>query len=141
MENIFVKNSGDITLQSFDDRPDGLLCIGEELKNIPFSIKRFYFITALDNEQAVRGKHAHRETEQCIFCLRGSFQLELDDGKNKENITMNDPSHGVLLGKLLWHTMSNFSQNCVILVVASDTYKKEDYIRDYSEFKNLTTNN
>lgn len=134
IKSIKVKNSGLIKLQSFNDFPDGNLVIGEVGKNIPFKVKRFYFIDYLFNPQAVRGKHAHKKTEQIIFCINGSFELILDDGLNKQRIIMDDPSVGVLLGAKLWHVMKKFSRDCVILVVASDYYKKSDYIRDYGEF-------
>ncbi|MCX6712809.1 MAG: FdtA/QdtA family cupin domain-containing protein [Candidatus Vogelbacteria bacterium] len=137
MTAIKVNNSGTVVLQSSDDRPDGLLCIGEGSKNIPFEIKRFYFITGLSQAGAVRGKHAHRKISQAIFCLNGSFDLFLDDGKNTQTIQLNDPAQGILLGPLLWHTMTDFSPDCVILVVADSPYLATDYIRDYSEFKSL----
>ena len=122
-------------MQFYDDFPDGNLVIGEALKNIPFSIKRIYFINNLFNKEAVRGFHAHKKLEQVIFCINGSFNLNLDDGKTKQSIKMNSPYYGVRLGATLWHTMSKFSADCVILVVAADYYKKDDYIRDYDEFK------
>lgn len=134
MKKIKVKNSGIVKLQCFNDFPDGNLMIGEAEKSIPFKIKRFYFINNLFNKKSVRGKHAHKKLEQYIFCVNGQFTLSLDDGKNKQNIIMSDPSIGIKLGPLLWHTMSKFTSDCVLLVVASDYYKKDDYIRDYSEF-------
>ncbi len=135
LPKIKVKNSGIINMQFYDDFPDGNLVIGEALKNIPFSIKRIYFINNLFNKEAVRGFHAHKKLEQVIFCINGSFNLNLDDGKTKQSIKMNSPYYGVRLGATLWHTMSKFSADCVILVVAADYYKKDDYIRDYDEFK------
>ena len=137
VSKIRVKNSSLIKLPSFDDFPDGNLVIGESLKDIPFKIKRFYFINNLFNKKAVRGKHAHKETEQIIFCLNGKFTLDLNDGTHKQTIMMSDPNKGVLLGKMLWHTMKSFSSDCIILVVANDYYKKEDYVRNYEEFLQL----
>ena len=134
---IKVKNSDIIKLQFFNDFPDGNLTIGQVGKEIPFAIKRFYYINNLFNNNAVRGKHAHRKTEQYIFCLNGKFRLELDDGKNKQSFTMNNSGWGVQLGKMLWHNMKDFSHDCVILVVANDYYKKEDYVRNYQEFLKL----
>lgn len=131
---IKVKNSGVVKPQFFDDFPDGNLVIGESLKAIPFEIKRLYYINNLFNKKAVRGKHAHKKLEQIIFCINGTFRLCLDDGKTKQNITMDNPYWGVRLGPMLWHTMDKFSKDCVILVVASDYYKESDYIRSYEEF-------
>jgi len=138
---INVKNSGIVQLSYFDDGPDGLLVIAEENKNIPFAIKRVYYISNFKNKiQAVRGKHAHRTLTQVIFCVQGSFNLELDDGVNSQLIHLDNPRKGVILGKMLWHTMKNFSEDCVILVLASDYYNESDYIRDYDEFLCLVSN-
>jgi hypothetical protein len=134
-----VKNSGFIDLKFVKDLPDGNLYIAEGQKQIPFDIKRVYFINNLANPAAVRGKHAHRKLNQAIFCINGSFVLHLDDGENKQKITLNDASRGILLGPLLWHTMASYSYDCVMLVLASDAYKESDYIRDYDEFKTITS--
>lgn len=134
IKKLKVKNSGIIKLHFFNDFPDGNLVIGESDRNIPFKIKRLYFIDYLFNPKAVRGKHAHKKTEQIIFCINGSFDLLLDDGFNKQTVTMDNPHIGVRLGAKLWHVMKRFSRDCVILVVANDYYKKSDYIRDYDEF-------
>lgn len=134
MEEIRVKNSGIITLQVFSDSPDGDLFIAEATKNIPFEIKRTYFINNLANASAIRGKHAHKKLEQVIFCINGSFVLDLDDGDIRQRVRMDDPSCGVILGPELWHTMTEFSPECVILVFASDFFDASDYIRSYDEF-------
>ena len=134
VNKIKVKNSGLIKLKAINDFPDGNLIIGEAQKNIPFRIKRFYVINNFYNKKSVRGKHAHKKLEQVIFCINGSFMLALDDGENKQKILMNNPTIGVILGKLLWETMSHFSKDCVILVIANDYYKEVDYIRNYNDF-------
>ncbi|MDO8503521.1 MAG: FdtA/QdtA family cupin domain-containing protein [bacterium] len=136
-KKIRVRSSGMVTLKYFEDPPDGNLYIGEALRHIPFKVKRFFFVNKLDNPDALRGKHAHKKLEQVIFCINGSFLLQLDDGKRKQKIKMDNPKMGVFLGRLLWNEMSHFSKDCVILVVASDYYKESDYIRDYREFVNL----
>lgn len=129
-----VTKSRIIKLQNFNDFPNGNLVIAESNKNIPFSIKRIYYINDLFNKNNVRGKHAHKKLEQIIFCINGSFTLGLDDGKTKQKILLNDPNYGIYLGSKLWHTMEKFSSNCVILVLANDYYKKNDYLRDYNKF-------
>jgi hypothetical protein len=135
VKKIKVKNSGVVKLQFYNDFPDGNLFICEAKKNIPFEIKRIYFINSLFNKVAIRGKHAHKKLKQVIFCINGSFVLNLDDGKTKQSILMNNPEYGVKLEARLWHTMTKFSPDCVILVLAADYYKESDYIRDYGEFK------
>ena len=132
--NLRVRNSGLLPLKFFKDLPDGNLFIAEAGRQVPFDIKRVYFINTLANPKAVRGKHAHRQLQQAIFCINGAFTLHLDDGHAKQRIVMNDPARGVLLGTMLWHTMSSFSYDCVILVLASDHFDEADYMRDYAEF-------
>ncbi len=129
-----TENSGIVELQAFKDPPDGDLFIGEALKNIPFEIRRLYFINNLGNRDAIRGKHAHKQLEQAIFCINGSFTLYLDDGFNKQKVILDNPSIGILMKPLLWHEMTNFSKDCVILVLANDFYEEVDYIRDYETF-------
>jgi len=133
-KKIKVKNSGIIKLQFVDDFPDGALVIGESRKSVPFDIKRIYYITNLSNPKAIRGKHAHKKLEQYIFCLSGTFRLHLDDGMTKQNLTMDSPYYGIRLGPKLWHIMTKFSRDCVILVLADDYYDENDYIRDYKQF-------
>jgi WxcM-like protein len=129
-----VKGSGLIPLRFIRDLPDGNLFIAEARRAIPFEIKRVYYVNNLANRKAVRGKHAHRLLDQVLVCLTGSFVLRLDDGFTRQRITLNDPSYGIRLGPMLWHTMSSFSDDCGILVLASDWYDEADYIRDHAEF-------
>ena len=131
---MIVKNSGLIELPRITDGIDGTISVAEVEIHIAFQIKRVYYIYDLENSSAVRGKHAHKELEQVIFCLNGSFILTLDDGENQEKILLNRRNIGVYLGKDLWHTMSDFSANCILLVLASDNYKESDYIRNYNDF-------
>ena len=131
---IKVVNSGIIKLQHFGDHPDGVLTIGESNKSVPFDIKRIYYINKLGNQKAVRGKHAHKKLEQIIFCINGSFKLKLDDGRKKQALTLKNPYFGVRIGPMLWHEMTDFSKDCVILVLADDYYKENDYIRNYQDF-------
>jgi len=133
-KEIKVKNSGFVRLQFFNDFPDGNLAIAEKGKSVDFDIKRVYFINNLFNKKARRGFHAHKTLEQIIFCINGYFTLMLDDGKTKQKILMNDPCYGVRLGPKLWHTMTKFSPDCVILVLTADCYKESDYLRDYDQF-------
>jgi hypothetical protein len=129
-----VQRAKFVTLQCFKDLPDGNLYIAESGKQIPFDIKRFYFINSLANSEAIRGQHAHKVLEQVLFCISGSFMLQLDDGTNSQKIRLKDPSCGVWMGPLLWRTMASFSYDCVILVVANRWFDESDYIRDYGSF-------
>ncbi len=139
MENrltqIYVKNSGYVELQRVVDERDGVLCIMNGMQDLPFDIKRVYYITHLENNYSVRGKHAHKTLQQVIFCISGSFVLSLDDGEKQQDVPMWRDNMGVILGPGLWHTMHSFSSGCVLLIAASDYYYEEDYIRDYDQFK------
>lgn len=134
---IRVKHSGRVSLQRIVDDRDGTLCIMNSLKEIPFGISRVYFINNLDSQSSIRGKHAHRQLEQVIFCINGSFTLTLDDGTVQQSIEMKHENEGIILGPMLWHTMHDFSSGCVLLVAASDYYDESDYIRNYDEFLSL----
>ena len=133
---IKVKNSAFIELTKIKDGRDGILCVAEQKKEIPFEIKRVFYIFDLHDNKAIRGKHAHRKTEQAIFCINGSFEIHLDDGENKQKIKLDKPNEGLYLGTMLWNVMTKFSDDCMLLVFASDLYDESDYIRNYEEFKN-----
>lgn len=128
-----VKNSGVVILGTPDKKKGGLF-VAESKKHVPFEIRRVYFINKLSRKSAPRGGHAHKTNTQVIICLNGSFDLQLDDGTNKQTLRLDDPSEGIILGPKLWHTMQNFSNNCTIAVFASHHYDEQDYIRQYSDF-------
>ncbi|OHA02727.1 MAG: hypothetical protein A3J58_02595 [Candidatus Sungbacteria bacterium RIFCSPHIGHO2_02_FULL_52_23] len=133
MVEILVKNSGVVRLKAAGKAETGMLYAAEAEREIPFAIKRVYFMNGMPPD-AVRGNHAHRTLTQIIFAAGGSFTLALDDGATKQTIKMSDPSCGIILGPHLWATMSEFSKDCVILIFADDYYDESEYIRDYAEF-------
>ncbi len=114
-----------------DDR--GSLIALENLKEIPFEIKRIYYIYNTKPEFP-RGAHAHRELEQVLIMMEGSCELVLNDGKNIKNIILNRPDMGIFIGKNMWREMKNFSYGAKLLVLASDFYNEKEYIRNYEEF-------
>jgi dTDP-4-dehydrorhamnose 3,5-epimerase-like enzyme len=131
---IITKNCSLIELLQINDHRDGILNIAEQEKHIPFNIQRVYFINNLHNTSASRGFHAHKQLEQAIFSINGSFSLMTHDGEKQQEIFLDRPEKGIYLGKELWHSMSNFSEDCIILVFASDIFDESDYIRDFKEF-------
>lgn len=133
-KKIIVKNCAHIELKQIVDEKDGVLSIAESTREIPFDIKRIYYIYGLAYPKALRGYHAHKKLEQVIFCINGSFKLMADDGVRKQYFYLSDPNQGIFLGPKLWHTMFEFSGDCIILVLASDYYDESDYIRDYDQF-------
>lgn len=134
MQAITVKRSGYITLPKFAEFPNGDLSVLEGGRHVPFQIKRVYFVNNLSACRVRRGNHAHRRLDQVIFCVNGSFLLGLDDGEQQCRIRMDRDNVGVRLGPGLWHTMEDFSPDCVIMVVASDVYEESDYLRNYDDF-------
>ncbi|GEM_PF-81288 len=132
--DIKVKHSGIVRLPETSDEKKGTLIIGEFDKAIPFPVKRLYHITGVKDLKAVRGGHAHKKTDQVIFCVKGSFRLAMKDGEAMQKIYLRNPAIGIRLGPKLWHTMTNFSKDCVIMALASENYDESDYIRNYDEF-------
>lgn len=109
------------------------LCFAESDRHIPFKINRFYYIfSAQDNDH--RGMHAHRKLQQVLFCIQGSITLVLDNGFEREEIVLDEPNKGVVLGNMIWREMKNFKKNTVLLIMASEYFNEKDYIRDYDQF-------
>ncbi|MFV8456696.1 sugar 3,4-ketoisomerase [Vibrio owensii] len=111
----------------------GSLVALEANKLIPFDIKRVYYLFGMQPDLP-RGFHAHRELIQVAVCLKGSCDILMDNGHEKEVIGLNSPSQGLVIDIMQWHEMSNFSEDCVLLVLASDVYDESDYIRNYDVF-------
>ncbi|WP_281071357.1 GNAT family N-acetyltransferase [Succinivibrio dextrinosolvens] len=114
----------------------GALSFFEGTKDIPFDIKRVYFISQVP-EGARRGFHAHKNLKQLLFCPYGKIQLVLDNGENggnREEITLNDPSIGIVIEKPVWREMLWLEKNSVLVVAASDFYTEDDYLRNYDDF-------
>ena len=121
-----------------DDR--GSLVALEGDKTVPFDIKRVYYI--FDTKQGVsRGFHAHKNLEQVAICVRGSCRMVLDDGSNRVDAILDSPIKGIYIGNLVWREMHEFSEDCVLLVLASEHYDESDYIRDYQDFEQITGKN
>lgn len=112
----------------------GQLIALEGMRNIPFEIKRVYYMynTA---KYAVRGKHAHRNLKQMLICVNGTCTILLDDGKDKKEVILNSPTKGLYIESNIWREMYNFTDDAVLLVLASEHYDENDYIRSYDEFK------
>ena len=114
-----------------DDR--GQLIAIEQLKDIPFEIKRVYYMYDT-TEGVIRGYHAHKNLQQVLICVHGSCKIRLDDGENKEIVTLDKPYEGLYVANNMWREMFDFSPDAVLLVLASELYDELDYIRDYDEF-------
>ena len=127
-----LENCHLIDLPKISD-PRGNLTFIESWHHVPFEIKRVFYIydvpTASD-----RGAHAHKELFQFLICLSGSFDVALDDGSDKRTIHLNRPWEGLLIPPMIWAAEVNFDPGSICLVLASDIYDEDDYLRDYEEF-------
>lgn len=114
--------------------PRGNLSVIEEFKEIPFKIERAYWIYDVPGGEH-RGGHAYKENQEFIVAMSGSFDVHLDDGKEKKSFHLNRSYYGLYVPKGLWREMDNFSTNSLALVLSSTKYNANDYIRDYDEFQ------
>ncbi|MDR2709315.1 MAG: FdtA/QdtA family cupin domain-containing protein [Elusimicrobiota bacterium] len=122
-----------IELKSFGDKNGSLVPL-EANRNVPFDIKRVYYIFGTKSD-FVRGKHSHLKLKQYIICVSGSCDFYLDaDAKGKKLISLNTPLKAIYIEGNVWREFSNFSKDCVILVLANQYYDVSDYIRNYEEF-------
>lgn len=119
-----------------DDR--GSLVALEAQKTIPFDIKRVYYIFGTQKGVS-RGFHAHKNLKQVAVCVTGKCKIILDNGKQREEIWLDSPTTALLIEDLTWREMHDFSEDCVLLVLASEHYDESDYIRNYDQFKQMVT--
>jgi hypothetical protein len=115
----------------------GSLIALEENKDIPFEIKRVFYIYGVDSKVS-RGAHAHRRSNQMLIAVCGSCEIIFDDGKQRKKILLDSPDHGLFQQAMIWGEMHNFSKDCVLMVLSDDFYDADDYIRDYDEFLALS---
>lgn len=111
----------------------GCLTIAESKNDVPFDIKRVYTITNVPTEEK-RGFHAHSRLHQILICLSGSLKIFLDNGNETKTILLDKPYEGLYIGPMIWREMYDFESNTALMVLASDYYNEDEYIRDYDEF-------
>ena len=116
--------------------PRGNLTFLEGQRHVPFEIRRVYWIYDVPGGE-VRGGHAYRQLDEVVISLSGSFDVVIDDGDQKRVISLNRSYYGLLLPRMIWRHVENFSTNSVCLAVASTPYDVRDYVRDYDEFRRL----
>lgn len=121
-----------ITLHTISD-PRGDLTVAEENKELPFDLKRAYWIYDVP-QGGCRGGHAHKRLRQVLVAVHGSFTVNLDNGKEKKKYLLNNPGEGLLVDTEIWRTLDDFSSGAVCMVLASELYDPEDYLYDYDEF-------
>lgn len=121
-----------IPLQAHGDERGSLIAL-EEGNNIPFPIRRVYYVfNTLEGVR--RGFHAHKELKQVAIAVRGSCRFVLDDGSERVEVLLDNPAQGLLIESFMWREMYDFSEDCVLMVLADQLYDESDYIRDYEDF-------
>lgn len=121
-----------LQLQTHGDERGSLIAL-ETGRNIPFEIKRVYYMFNT-KEDVRRGFHAHRQLKQVVIVVKGSCRFLLDDGIEKISILLDNPEQGLLIESFMWREMYDFSDDCVLMVLADSLYDESDYIRNYDDF-------
>ncbi|MCI7040918.1 MAG: FdtA/QdtA family cupin domain-containing protein [Lachnospiraceae bacterium] len=111
----------------------GQLVAIEEHKDIPFEIKRVYYMYDT-GAGVIRGCHAHKSLEQILICIHGSCKVRLDDGADQADVELSNPYEGLYINNMIWREMYDFSEDAVLIVLASEYYDESDYIRNYNQF-------
>lgn len=132
-EKFSIYDCGIITLDRHHSQRKGDISVIENGETVPFDVKRIYYLYDVPGGES-RGGHAHKELQQLILAASGSFTVTLDDGKVRRTFTLNRPYQGLLVKPGIWRTLDDFSSGSVCLVLASEKYQADDYIRDYNEF-------
>jgi len=125
-------------LPSINNRSGNITAI-QNKEEIPFDIKRIFYLYDIPGGES-RGAHAHKECHQFLVAASGSFEVQLDDGKVKKTVMLNQPFRGLHIPPGIWASEVNFSSGAICLVIASHIYNESDYIRDYNEFLNCKKN-
>ena len=112
----------------------GSLTFGEFGQQLPFKPQRYFVVFDVPSME-VRGEHAHRELHQFLVCLKGSCNVIVDDGKTRDEILLDRPEFGIYLPPMIWGIQYKFTSDAILLVLASDAYDADDYIRDYGQYK------
>ena len=130
-----IENVKLINLKTFIE-PDGNLVPIESNKDIPFEVKRIFYVFGVHNQND-RGKHSHYKTKQVLICLSGEIIVKCDDGYRKNTWKLNKPNQALYIPEMIWVEQAYVDEDSVLLVLANTRYSESDYIDDYGEFKRL----
>ena len=133
MKKTSVYDCSIIELSKHHSSRKGNLSVVENGVTLPFDVKRVYYLYDVPGGES-RGAHAHRDLSQLIVAVSGSFKVTLDDGNIKRTFVLNRPYQGLYVKPGLWRDLDDFSSGSVCMVLASEVYQEDDYIRDYEEF-------
>lgn len=136
MKNVSILEFKDIIDTRNSERPMGHLTPIESGIDIPFDIKRVYYLTRVP-ENTTRGFHAHRKLQQVLICTNGKVTIDVSTPAEKKSFVLDDPAKGLYVGPMVWREMYDFSAGAVLTVLASEHYQEEEYIRDYEEYRRL----
>jgi UDP-2-acetamido-3-amino-2,3-dideoxy-glucuronate N-acetyltransferase len=133
-----IRRFGKVTVHRVPQARDlrGSLCYGEVMRHVPFEVKRYFVVFDVPSE-SVRGEHAHRTLHQFLICISGQCHLVTDDGVERHEFVLDSRDKGVHIPAMVWGIQYKISRDAILLVLASDYYDPDDYIRDYSEFCEL----
>tara|TARA_R100001443_G_scaffold96069_1_gene102873 strand:+ start:87 stop:506 length:420 start_codon:yes stop_codon:yes gene_type:complete len=134
MNNINISDIKEIQLKRYSDTKGNLIAI-ENLKDIPFEIKRVFYV--YDANGQTRGKHAHYQTKQVLICVSGECTVVCRDGKQAREITLSNPEHAVLIPEMIWNEITYHSSGSVLLVLSNTPYNTFDYINNWQEYVSL----
>jgi len=132
MTDSTIYNCNVLTLPKVHNRAGNITALNNS-RDLPFDTQRVYYLYDIPGGE-LRGGHAHKELQQLIVAVSGSFDITLDDGVNKKTVSLNRPYYGLHVVPGIWRELSNFSSGAICLVMASLVYDERDYIRDYSQF-------
>lgn len=132
MEITFVNDCKIIDLKKIINDKGNLTPV-ENSTDIPFDVKRIYYLYDVPGGET-RGGHAHQKLQQFVICLSGSFDILLDDGTNKKTYKLNRSHYGLFIPPMIWRELVNFSTGAICLVLASEFYEENEYLRDYDEY-------
>ncbi|MDR1632727.1 MAG: FdtA/QdtA family cupin domain-containing protein [Dysgonamonadaceae bacterium] len=132
-----VFNCNVLTLPKIHNRAGNITALNN-FRDIPFDVNRVYYLYDVPGGED-RGGHAHRELQQLVVAVSGSFDITIDDGRNKKTISLNRPYYGLHIIPEIWRDLTNFSSGAICLVLASHKYDANDYIRDYEQFIQMKT--
>ena len=135
MKGTSIYNCNVIELPKIHNRAGNITPINSSIE-IPFDINRVYYLYDVPGGES-RGGHAHKDLYQLVVAASGSFDVLLDDGKNRKVVNLNRPYYGLMVIPGIWRELLNFSSGAICMVLASNNYDESDYLRDYEQFKKL----